>query len=181
MPMPKKANTSMILRGEEMKSTIAAILVVAVIGFVGFASNHKASTMAFKTNGVEPVLIKATFFSHTNDDDKDHDTGVYVKVKTEDLSGLIGHADNRDNSGDDGTQYKDGSDHQFDLDLDAPGLDKSTAAKFKVQVCQHTHGHDTWKFNGRVVLYFSDKTNLTAGRDGIELKNDGACADFSAN
>ena len=126
----------------------------------------------------EAVLIKATFFSHTNDDNKDHDTGVYVKAKMEDGASLIGHADNRDNSGDDGTEYKDGSDHQFDLDLDAPGLSKDDAKKFKVQVCQHTHGHDTWKFNGRVVLYFSNKTNLVSSRDGIELKNDGACVDF---
>src|SRR6185369_9081285 len=64
-----------------------------------------------------PALIKATFFSHTNDDNKDHDTGIYVKVRTANGGTLIAHADNRDNSGDDGTEYKDGSDHQFDLDL----------------------------------------------------------------
>jgi hypothetical protein len=69
----------------------------------------------------DPVLIKATFFSHTNDNDKDHDTGVYVVISTADGSSTIAHADNRDNSGDDATQYKDSSDHQFDLDLDAAG------------------------------------------------------------
>ncbi len=128
----------------------------------------------------EPVLIKATFFSHTNDEDKDHDTGVYVKVNSSDNLTQIAHADNRDNSGDDGTQYKDGSDHQFDLDLDAAGLSKSSCKGFKVHVWQHTHGHDTWRSNQQVVLYFSDHSNLTASRDGIELKNDGAAVDFSA-
>lgn len=128
----------------------------------------------------DPVLIKATFFSHTNDDDKDHDTGIYVKVSTADGSSDIAHADNRDNSGDDGTQYKDGSDHQFDLDLDAPGLAKAAAKGFKVHVSQHTHGNDTWKFHGRVVLYFSDHTNLTAQSGDVTLANDGASTDFSA-
>src|SRR5205085_9441238 len=103
--------------------------------FLGATLTTSNSTFAAHTD--EPVLIKATFFSHTNDDDKDHDTGVYVKVRTSDGSSMIAHADNRDNSGDDGTQYKDGSDHQFDLDLDAPGLGKSSARNFKVQVCQH--------------------------------------------
>jgi hypothetical protein len=39
----------------------------------------------------EPVLLKATFFSHTNDENKDHDTGVYVQAKTSDGSSLIAH------------------------------------------------------------------------------------------
>jgi hypothetical protein len=127
----------------------------------------------------EPVLVKATFFSHTNDDDKDHDTGVYVKVTTNDGQSIIAHADNRDNSGDDGTQYKDGSDHQFDLDLDGAGMSKADCQGFKVNVWQHTHGHDTWKSNMRVVLYFSNHTNLQAARDGIELKNDNASTNFA--
>lgn len=136
------------------------------------------TTTTVPAPAVEPVLIKATFFSHTNDDNKDHDTGIYVKVRTADGSTLIAHADNRDNSGDDGTEYKDRSDHQFDLDLDAAGLRKSSASSFKVQVCQRTHGNDTWKFNGRLVLFFSDSSNLVSSRDGIELKNSDACADF---
>jgi hypothetical protein len=128
----------------------------------------------------EPVLIKATFFSHTNDDDKDHDTGIYVHVKTHDGSSLIAHADNRDNSGDDGTQYKDNSDHQFDLDIDAAGMEKKDAQHFNVHVCQHTHGNDTWKMHSRVVLYFSNKTNLVASSGDVTLKNDGACTDYSS-
>jgi hypothetical protein len=156
------------------KKVVPLLLIVAIVTIV------LAAKRLFAARVDDPVLIKATFFSHTNDEDKDHDTGVYVKVKTADGSSMIAHADNRDNSGDDGTQYKDGSDHQFDLDLDAPGSSKSTARGYKVQVCQHTHGHDTWRFNGRVVLYFSDKTNLEASSDGNELKNDGACTNWSA-
>ena len=119
-------------------------------------------------------LIKATFFSHTNDDDKDHDTGVYVEVRSSDNSMIIAHANNADNSGDDGTQYKDNSDHSFDLSLDAPGVAKSACTKFRVRVWQHTNGNDTWKFNSRVVLFFTDGSNLSASKDGTVLVNDGA-------
>jgi hypothetical protein len=157
------------------RKIFATMLVMAAVVVV---SNRATVLPVTRASHPEAVLIKATFFSHTNDDNKDHDTGIYVKARIQDGSSLIGHADNRDNSGDDGTEYKDGSDHQFDLDLDAAGLSKSDAGNFKVQVCQHTHGHDTWKFNGRVVLYFSDRTNLVSARDGIELVNDGACTNF---
>src|SRR4051812_41278868 len=103
----------------------------------------------------DPVLVGATFHSHTNDEDKDHDTGVYVKVMTSDGSGIIAHADNRDNSGDDGTQYKDGSDHEFGLDIDARAVRRSACKGFLVHLWIHTHGHDTWKMNGWVRLDFS--------------------------
>jgi hypothetical protein len=155
---------------------IASIAVLIAVAFVATLGGFKTARANVPND--EPVLLKATFFSHTNDENKDHDTGVYVQAKTSDGSSLIAHADNRDNSGDDGTEYKDGSDHQFDLDIDALGVKKSACQKFKVHVWIHTRGHDTWRFNGRVVLYFSDGTNLVVNRDGVELKNDGASTDF---
>lgn len=150
-----------------MKVVIALLLSLAFFSLNSFARAE------------DPVLVKAVFRSHTNDEDKDHDTGVYVSVKTGDGQTLIAHADNRDNSGDDGTQYKDNSDHEFGLDTDAVGVKKSACGGFKVHVRIHTHGHDTWRFNGQVILTFSDGTNMIASRDGIELKNDGAATDFS--
>lgn len=127
-----------------------------------------------------PDLMKAVFYSHTNDDDKDHDTGVYVELRTQDGSSILAHANNRDNSGDDGSQYKDGSDHSFDLDLDAPGIDRNACNGFRVKVWQHTNGKDTWKFNARVVLFFTDRSNLAASKDGIVLTNDSASDNFNA-
>ena len=126
----------------------------------------------------QAVLLKATFFSHTNDDDKDHDTGIYIKVKAEDGT-VIAHADNRDNSGDDGTQYKDNSDHQFDLEIDAVGIEKKDVGKFTVEVCIHTNGNDTWKMRSRVQLMFSDKKPLTASGGDVKLVNEGACTSYS--
>jgi hypothetical protein len=128
----------------------------------------------------DPVLVGATFHSHTNNEDKDHDTGIYLKVMTSDGSGIIAHADNRDNSGDDGTQYKDGSDHEFGLDIDARAIRRSACKAFLVHMWIHTHGNDTWRFNGWVRLDFSDGTNLVANLGNSELKNDGASTDFAA-
>jgi hypothetical protein len=112
-----------------------AILVAMLIGGV---APHRAFAQ-----DKDPVLTKAAFSSHTLDEDKDHDTGIYVKVRTKNGKTLIAHVDNRDNSGDDGTQYKDQSDHSFNLDIDADGLTYSRAEGAKVEVCIHTKGTDT--------------------------------------
>lgn len=174
----QEVESSNLNTGRKLKmKRVLTTATMALVFFLGpvAASNHNALA-----HSDEPVLLKATFFSHTKDEDKDHDTGIYVKVTTSDGSSIIAHADNRDNSGDDGTQYKDGSDHQFDLEADGVGMAKSSCKGFNVRVMIHTHGNDTWRFNGRVVLQFSDKSNLVASRDSIELKNDGASTDWSA-
>ena len=161
-----------------MKGKILATIIAIILASIAAAPKSAEVLSDASGSQAKAALIKATFLSHTNDDDKDHDTGVYVKVWIEDRSRLIAHADNRDSSEDNRTEYVDGSDHQFDLDLDAPQLSKSAARNLKVQVCQRSHGSDTWTFNGRVVLYFSDRTNLAVGADGIHLNSDSACVNF---
>jgi len=123
-----------------------------------------------------PVLLKASVTTHTNDDDKDHDTCIFVEVKNAAGDSLIAHAENHECSSDDSKQYKDGSDHQFELSADAVGMAKSDASGFKVHLWQETHGgagHDTWKFNATVTLQFSDRTNLTAQVKNVTLKSNG--------
>lgn len=123
-----------------------------------------------------PVLLKATVMTHTNDDDKDHDTCVFVEVKNAAGDSLIAHAENHECSSDDSKQYKDGSDHQFELSADAVGMAKSDARGFKVHMWQETHGgagHDTWKFNVTVTLQFSDRTNLVAQVNNVTFKSNG--------
>lgn len=125
-------------------------------------------------------MLTGTFSSHTNDEDKDHDTGIYVTVMSADGSSKLAHVDNCDNSGDDGTQYKDGSDHSCALVIDSAGLARDSAKGFTGTICIHTHGNDTWRFRGDVTLHFSDNSNITANIGNSELKNDGACLNFSA-
>ncbi len=128
----------------------------------------------------DPVLVKAVLSTHTNDEDKDHDTGIYVDVKTSDGSGKIAQCKNADNSGDDGTQYKNNSDHDVSLEIVSIGIKKSACKGFKVHMWQHTKGNDTWRFKPSVILSFSDGTTLLAEGGNTELKNDGASTDFSA-
>ena len=167
-----------------MKKVIASIIVTVIMGAFGTVSTSALAARGERsTSGTdEPVLIKATVFTHTNDDNKDHDTCIFAEVKTADRQTLIVHAANRDCSGSDNTEYNDGSDHQFDLDIDAPGIAKSTTQGFTVHMWQETHGgagHDTWKFNVRIVLYFSGGGgNYTASKDGVVLVNNGAAVDF---
>jgi hypothetical protein len=151
--------------------TVQIALATAAFAFCG-----GSTARAFD----DPVLVGATFHSHTNNEDKDHDTGVYVRVSSSDGSGIIAHADNRDNSGDDGTQYKDNSDHEFGLDIDARAIRKSACRGFLVHLWIHTHGNDTWRMSGWVRLDFSDGSNLVANLGNSELKNDGASVDFSS-
>ncbi|HEY4302856.1 MAG TPA: hypothetical protein VGM82_00205 [Gemmatimonadaceae bacterium] len=149
------------------------LMPLALIGLAQAGSSHRS---------VEPVLTKAVLFTHTNDDDKDHDTCIYVKATTSDGQTLIAHADKRECSSDASTHYDDNSDHQFALDIDADGLDKSATKGFNVALSQETHGgagHDTWKFNARLVLYFSDKSNFTAQIDSATMVNNGGHVEFS--
>jgi len=124
----------------------------------------------------EPLLLKATVTTHTNDDDKDHDTCVFVDVKNASGDSIIAHAENHECSSDDSKQYKDGSDHTFDLSVDGVGMAKSAARGFTVHMWQETHGgrgHDTWKFNVTVTLTFSDRTTLIAQLPNVTFSSSG--------
>jgi hypothetical protein len=153
-----------------MKKRIAFIALAAALCAGGVISMAAAKPE-------EPILLKATLFTHTNNEDKDHDTGVFVEVRNADGSSLIGKAYDRDDTNDDGGQYKDNSDHQFDLDLgDAVGMSKSSCHQFQAKIWQQTHngaGHDTWKFTATLVLTFSDHTNITATKSDISLVSRG--------
>jgi len=127
-------------------------------------------------NAQDSTLTKASLSTHTNDNDKDWNTCVNVEVKTAN-GDMIAHAYGRDCNNADGTQYKDGSDHGFDLEIDSPGLGRNYAKGFTVHMWQQTNGgagHDKWAFNVRVTLLFSNGAPaLTASRDNVELESHG--------
>ena len=148
------------------KNTISAFVFLTIVSMASETTAHAQDS----------VLIKATLATHTNNEDKEWNTCVFAEVKTAD-GDLIAHASGQDCNNADGTQYKDGSDHQFDLTIDSPGLARNLAKGFTVHMWQETHGgagHDTWRFNVRVILQFSQgAAALTASRDNIELKSSG--------
>lgn len=172
-----------------MKNRVISLLVLSLLASsflfpaIGNRIHHKRSVAAD-----EPLLTRAVLKTHTNDNDKDHNTGVFVTVMSNDGQSTIASANDKDDTSDDGGQYKDNSDHQFDLILESPGMMKKETCKgFNVKVWQRTHGgrgHDEWKFNASVVLYFADGTNLTASKEGVTLEskgeNEAPSVEFSA-
>jgi len=120
----------------------------------------------------QAVLIRGELVTHTNDDNKDHDTCVYATVTTADGSSQLAHISNGDCGGDDSTEYNDNSDHSIPFQIDSSGASKEACKGFKVHMWQKTHGgrgHDTWKFDVRAILYFSDGLNLVASSGGVTL------------
>jgi hypothetical protein len=130
----------------------------------------------------QPTLIRAELFTLTGDgDNKDHDTGIYLIVKTSDDRTLLASVNNADSSGKDMTEYNDDSHHIVPLVVEAPGVTKGDCGGFKVHMSIKTNGDDTWTIDdARVTLYFSDGTTLVAEQFDFSLVNDGASTDFAA-
>ena len=128
----------------------------------------------------EPTLERAELFTLTGDgDNKDHDTGIYVSVKTADGSTELASINGADSSGKDMTEYNDDSSHIVPLVIDAPGTTKGQSSGYRVHMWIKTNGDDTWDIDvARTTLYFSDGTNLVAEQTGFQLVNDGASTDF---
>ncbi|AEW98561.1 hypothetical protein [Streptantibioticus cattleyicolor] len=129
-----------------------------------------------------PPGVRATLFTLTGDEeDKDHDTGIYVTVKTRDDKGLLASVNNADSSGKDMTTYNDDSHHIVPLVVEAPGATKPDCEGFKVRMWIKTNGHDHWPIDdARVTLYFSDGTTLVAEKLGFSLTDDGAGVEFTS-
>jgi len=128
----------------------------------------------------EPTLERAELFTLTGDgDNKDHDTGIYVSVKTADGSTELASINGADSSGKDMTEYNDDSSRIVPLVIDAPGTTKGQSSGYRVHMWIKTNGDDTWDIDvARTTLYFSDGTNLVAEQTGFQLVNDGASTDF---
>ncbi|MGW2956197.1 hypothetical protein [Streptomyces eurythermus] len=133
-------------------------------------------------NGAVATLSRAELFTLTGDgDNKDHDTGIYITVKTSDEKSLLASINNADSSGKDMTTYNDDSHHIVPLVVEAPGARKSDCSGFRVRMWIKTNGNDNWTIDvARVTLYFSDGTTLVAEKLGFNLDGDGASAEFAS-
>lgn len=164
-----------------MLHKISMALVMLVTLVIIASSSYRVTARS-----ADAVLLKGTLTTVTNDDNKDKDTCVWATITTADGSTQLAHINNGDCSSSDSTEYNDGSTHSIDLTMDAPGAAKDACKGYKVHLWQKTHGgrgHDTWKFNATVILYFSDNLNLKAEQTGIELvsnsEGDAPAADFA--
>jgi len=114
-----------------------------------------------------PTLVDARIRFYTNDEDKDSDTRVNVKV--EDFNQVIVAWLN------DYLEYfDDHSIHGYSLEtLNASTRDDLQRGRVTIAI-QPTGGlgHDTWRFGFLLQLVFSDGTTLAAQVDGLELSQD---------
>jgi|GEM_PF-3162518 len=142
--------------------------------YLALALTLTLSLLTIPKATAQAVLIRGELATHTNDDNKDHDTCVYVTVTTADGSSQLAHISNGDCGGDDATEYNNNSDHSISFQIDSSGATKDACRGFKVHMWQKTHGgrgHDTWKFDVRAILYFSDGLNLVAHAEGVTLSS----------
>jgi hypothetical protein len=142
---------------------------------VSFAFTIACIAMAPSANTARAEkLVKAEFWSHTNDDNKDKDTGVWVKVQTNDLKTELAHIENADNSSCDATEYDNGSEHTIKLVVSSDGATVEQCKKFKFKIGTKANGKDKWKFRGKVTLYFDNGQTLIQEVGDTELESKGS-------
>src|SRR6266436_1832759 len=109
----------------------------------------------------EPTLVGANITFHTNDDDKNNDTLVFVSVQ----SGTTVAAQIED-------RFQKFGDHSdagpFDLLVVKP-LTRSQLKTGNMTIRITPNGNDTWRFNFFLDLRFSDSSHLFARASRLQL------------
>src|SRR5690349_17731798 len=137
------------MRALSGSSAVLAIVVAALCGC-------KSPTVNIATKqGATPrpvTLTMAELVSHTNDDAKEKDSGIYVYVRTKSKATVLASVEDADRSEQETSKYEPGSDHRLRLSLTSPGSTKEDCRKFLVTVKLKSNADDKWKFDGSVVL-----------------------------
>lgn len=117
----------------------------------------------------------AEFYSKTGNDNKDHNTGVYVYVKNENNTTILAKIEDADNSSTDATEYNDGSEHIIKLIVMKPEATKETCQHFNVLLKSKATGNDNWNIEiAQVILYFTDGTNIKKETHNFSLNSRGS-------
>ncbi len=116
-----------------------------------------------------PTLERAWIkFTTPDGDDKDHDTGVAVDVYSKAKGGfdlrIAGKAKFAGNK----TFEDTGSEHTEQLDV-SQALAYSDVGSLKVRIQIYPNGNDTWIFDYKLGLEFSDGKTLEKAESGIRL------------
>jgi hypothetical protein len=142
----------------------------------------------------EPTLVKATLKTTTGDDDRDHDTAIFVEVTKADAKTDIAKIAYAEVGGKYG--YADHTTHQFDFPPVRAGIPKNQCQNFKFRMGIQAHGgvfgndklnvefenlpifstqggNDRWKFDAWLILTFSDGSTLTRDKLRQSLESHG--------
>ncbi len=109
----------------------------------------------------DPTLVNANITFHTNDEDKDDDTVVYVSVQ----KGTTVAAQITD-------RFQHFNDHSdagpFDLEIVTP-LTRDELKTGNMTIAITPNGNDTWRFNFFLDLRFSDGSHLFARASRLQM------------
>jgi hypothetical protein len=109
----------------------------------------------------DPTLVNANITFHTNDEDKDDDTVVYVSVQ----KGTTVAAQITD-------RFQHFNDHSdagpFDLEIVTP-LTRDDLKTGNMTIAITPNGNDTWRFNFFLDLRFSDGSHLFARASRLQM------------
>lgn len=131
------------------------------------------SSSAFAQNTHPDAELRGVkiVFDTPEGDDKDTDTQITVRLYTKENNEFKRIIANKDNFAGD-TTFEDppgGSKHEYELDIQG-AVKRSQVDGLRVVIEIQPEGRDTWIFNYKVQLNFSDETVLEKGADGIKLK-----------
>jgi hypothetical protein len=119
------------------------------------------------------AITSVRFTSQTGSDDKDHDTGVFVRVFTQNQQTLIASVDNADNC--DSCHYDDHTTHSFNLIVNSPGLSKAQCTGFVYKVGSRANGNDNWDIDSTSIdIVFDDGSDLQKASGGFSLNSRGS-------
>jgi len=138
--------------------------------------------------GCSVVLVSLGLRTHTIDDDKDHDTGIFVDVIDND-GNQIAYIANAQSNGD--TMHYNPSDiksFSFDplrndtlknqctnfkwrMGIQASGPGETTIGAGGVPIAIFHGGNDRWTFDAYLTLVFSDDTSITTNKLGQVLES----------
>jgi hypothetical protein len=117
------------------------------------------------------ILRNATITFHTNDEDKDADTHVTVTVRDSNniiaarIDNDFGHFDDHSDNGPYGLIVRNQSSN-------------SDLQSGSVNIRIDPNGHDTWRFNFDLDLWFDDGSHLSGEASGLQLNQNNRESNF---
>jgi hypothetical protein len=132
-----------------MKLTALSLAVAATVVVGGM-------TLANSANA-EPRLVKVTLVTYTQDEDRDHDTCIFVQVDDRNHTHRVAEANNAECAG--GKYgYANHERHEFEVPLtaDGRGMTRSQVEGNQFRMGIKANGNDKWKFDAWLVMHFDD-------------------------
>jgi hypothetical protein len=116
--------------------------------------------------GQQGRMVRSLWITfHTNDENKDGDTGLLVEIKSQDGRVLARFQQSRNK------EYRDGFTHTEQLQLFGPVFETDMAnASLSMNISPN--GNDTWRFDWKLDGTWSDGTPFSEAQSGLELDED---------